>query len=44
MNFPDNLKYTENDEWIRVEDNSGTAGISDFAQDQLSMLSMLKLL
>jgi glycine cleavage system H protein len=36
VNFPDNLKYTENDEWIRVEDNSGTAGISDFAQDQLS--------
>jgi len=36
MEFPNNLKYTENDEWIRVEGDTGTAGISDFAQDQLS--------
>ena len=36
MEFLDNLKYTENDEWLRVEDNIGTAGISDYAQDQLS--------
>jgi glycine cleavage system H protein len=36
VEFPDNLKYTENDEWILVEGDSGTAGISDFAQDQLS--------
>jgi glycine cleavage system H protein len=36
MNFPPDLKYTENDEWIRVEGNTGTIGISDYAQDQLS--------
>jgi len=36
MNIPPELKYTDNDEWIRVEGNSGTIGISDFAQDQLS--------
>jgi len=36
MEFPNNLKYTGNDEWIRVEGNIATVGISDFAQDQLS--------
>ena len=36
MEFPDNLRYTDNDEWILVEGETGTAGISDFAQDQLS--------
>jgi glycine cleavage system H protein len=36
MNIPPDLKYTENDEWLRVEGNSGTIGITDFAQDQLS--------
>jgi glycine cleavage system H protein len=30
------LKYTDNDEWIRVEGNTGTVGITDFAQNQLS--------
>jgi glycine cleavage system H protein len=36
MNIPDELKYTQNDEWIKVEDNTGTIGITDYAQDQLS--------
>lgn len=36
MNFPAELKYTKNDEWIRVEDDIITIGISDYAQDQLS--------
>jgi glycine cleavage system H protein len=36
MNFPDDLKYTTNDEWVRIEANNGTIGISDYAQDQLS--------
>lgn len=36
MDIPQDLKYTENDEWIRVEGNVGTIGITDFAQDQLS--------
>ena len=36
MEFPKDLKYTENDEWIRVEGSTGTVGITDYAQDQLS--------
>lgn len=36
MNIPAELKYTENDEWIKIEGNTGTVGITDFAQDQLS--------
>lgn len=36
MNIPQNLKYTPNDEWIKIEGKVGTIGISDFAQNQLS--------
>jgi len=36
MNIPNNLKYTKNDEWIKVEGNVGTIGITDYAQNQLS--------
>jgi glycine cleavage system H protein len=36
MNFPEGLKYTESDEWVRVEGNLGTTGLTDYAQDQLS--------
>lgn len=36
MEFPSELKYTKNDEWIKVEGDEGTIGITDFAQDQLS--------
>ena len=36
MNVPSNLKYTESNEWIKVEGNNGTIGITDFAQDSLS--------
>jgi glycine cleavage system H protein len=36
METPGDLKYTENDEWVRLEGNTGTIGITDFAQDQLS--------
>jgi glycine cleavage system H protein len=36
MEFPKDLKYTESDEWVRVEGSLGTAGITDYAQDQLS--------
>lgn len=38
MNFPDNLKYTEDHEWVRVEGNVAIVGITDFAQDQLGEL------
>jgi len=36
MEYPKDLKYTESDEWVRVEGNIGTTGITDYAQDQLS--------
>jgi len=36
MEFPENMKYTDNDEWLRVEDDIGAAGITDYAQNQLS--------
>lgn len=36
MNYPADLKYTKNDEWVRVEGDSATVGVSDYAQDQLS--------
>jgi glycine cleavage system H protein len=35
MNFPDNLKYTKDHEWVRVEGNDGYVGITDFAQGEL---------
>jgi glycine cleavage system H protein len=36
MNIPTHLKYTSNDEWIKVEGKIGTVGISDYAQNALS--------
>lgn len=36
MNVPSNLKYTQNDEWLKVDGDKGTVGITDFAQNQLS--------
>ena len=35
MNIPDNLKYSKDHEWIRVEGNTGYIGITDFAQSEL---------
>jgi glycine cleavage system H protein len=36
MNIPKELKYTKSDEWIRVEGNQASMGITDYAQSQLS--------
>ena len=38
MNVPDNLFYTEEHEWVLIEGNIATVGITDFAQDQLDEL------
>lgn len=35
MNFPENIKYTKEHEWIRVEGDIAYVGITDYAQDQL---------
>lgn len=44
MNIPTDLKYTENDEWIKVEGDLGIVGISDYAQDQLSDIVYVEIL
>lgn len=36
MNIPEDLKYAETHEWIRVAGDVGTVGISDHAQEELS--------
>jgi len=35
MNFPENLKYTKDHEWISVEGGVATVGVTDFAQSEL---------
>lgn len=35
MNTPTNLKYSKDHEWVKVEGNVATIGITDFAQSQL---------
>jgi glycine cleavage system H protein len=35
MQFPDNLKYTKDHEWVRLEGNVATIGITEFAQHEL---------
>lgn len=38
MNVPENLFYTEEHEWVSIEGNIATIGITDFAQDALDEL------
>lgn len=35
MNFPENLHYTKDHEWIKVDGDTATIGITDFAQSEL---------
>ncbi len=42
-NIPADLRYTEDDEWVRVEDSTVTIGITDHAQDALSDIVYLEL-
>ena len=35
MNFPTNVKYTKEHEWIRLEGDVAYVGITDYAQEQL---------
>lgn len=43
MDFPDNLKYTEEHEWVLIEDDIVTIGITDFAQEQLGDVVFVEL-
>lgn len=36
LKTPTDLKYTKNDEWLRIEGDTATIGISDYAQDALN--------
>jgi len=35
MNFPENVKYSTDHEWVRVEGDEAYVGVTDFAQDEL---------
>lgn len=35
MNFPENLRYTKDHEWILIEGNTATVGITEYAQQEL---------
>lgn len=35
MNIPDGLQYTKDHEWVKIEGNTATIGITDFAQSEL---------
>lgn len=35
MNFPENLRYTKDHEWVKIEGDMATVGITDFAQGEL---------
>jgi len=43
MNLPDDLKYTKEHEWVRVEDDIATIGITDFAQGELGDIVFVEL-
>ena len=43
MEFPSDLKYTTEHEWVRVEGKIATIGITDYAQDQLGDIVFVEL-
>jgi glycine cleavage system H protein len=43
MNFPEGLKYTKDHEWILVEGETGTVGITEFAQGELGDVVFVEL-
>lgn len=43
MEFPEELKYSKEHVWVRVEDGSVVVGITDFAQDELGLIATVEL-
>ena len=43
LKHPANLKYSETDEWVLVEGDQATIGITDYAQDQLGDIVYIEL-
>jgi glycine cleavage system H protein len=41
--IPDDVKYRESDEWVRIEGDTAAIGLSDYAQDQLNDMVYLEL-
>ncbi len=43
MNIPENLKYTKEHEWVKIEDGTAVMGITDFAQKMLTDIVFVEL-
>ncbi len=43
MTFPENLKYTKDHEWINIQGDTGTIGITDYAQGELGDVVFVEL-
>jgi glycine cleavage system H protein len=43
MNIPENLKYTNDHEWVQVDGDTGTVGITDYAQGELGDVVFVEL-
>ncbi len=43
MEFPSELRYTKDHEWVRIEGNTGTVGITEFAQRELGDIVFVEL-
>ena len=43
MNFPENLRYTKDHEWILIDGDAGTVGITDYAQGELGDVVFVEL-
>ena len=43
FNTPDNLQYQDSDEWLLVDGDNGTIGITDYAQDALNDIVFIEL-
>ena len=43
MNYPKELKYTKEDEWLKIEGEQGTIGITDYAQNALGDIVFVEL-
>jgi glycine cleavage system H protein len=43
LKYPEDLKYAESDEWVRIQGDTATVGLSDYAQDALNDIVYLEL-
>jgi glycine cleavage system H protein len=43
MNYPSELKYTKDDEWLKIDGDTGVVGITDYAQNALGDIIFVEL-